>query len=142
MIYIDGIKYFIIDLESLWILSHDFEQFISAWLKPQRKDVFIDIGAHIGKYILSMARLVSSEGFVVAIEPNPLSYQTLERKINLNEIKNIRAINMAAWDTECMLKLFTANWAGRNSLKIDRKQGWIDVKARRMDDVLKELGIG
>jgi len=86
-----------------------------------------------------MARRVGKNGVVVAIEPHPFTFQTLVRNINLNHVTNVLALNVAAWNGESHLKLFTAQWAGRNSVKTDRKQGWVTVPARRMDEVLTEL---
>ena len=44
VVQVDGIRFFLVDLESLWIVSHDFERFMSTWLKPQPNEVAVDVG--------------------------------------------------------------------------------------------------
>jgi len=39
--------------------------------------VFIDVGAHVGRYALLASRLVGAEGLVVAVEPVPENYAAL-----------------------------------------------------------------
>jgi FkbM family methyltransferase len=72
------------------------------------------------------------------VEPNPINYQTLQNNIKLNNIRNVVALNFASWDRECALKLFTGHVAGHHSVKMNWKLGWFEVKAKKMDNVLKE----
>jgi len=143
IIHVDGIKYALLDYESFVIISHKetekYESFMPMWLRPKRGEVLLDIGAHIGKYTLTTARTIGDEGLVVAVEPHPGNYQTLMKNIRLNEIENVIALNLAAWDTDCELRVFVGNVSGHHSVKIDQKLGWIKVKARAMDNVVKEL---
>lgn len=133
----DGITYVLIDQESFEIVN-GFENFMSMWLKPEKGEVLLDIGAHIGKYTLGMARIVGDEGMVLAIEPNPANYQALRKNIQLNNLRNVIPLNLAAWDGDCTLELFTGHLAGHHSTKIDWNLGANKVRARAMDDVLKE----
>lgn len=145
VIEIDGIKYTLLDFDSFEIVSSvlaKFENFMPMWLKPRRREVLVDIGAHIGKYTLTAAKVVGNEGMVVAIEPHPVNYQVLQRNIGLNNLKNVIALNLAAWNTDCELKLFTGDVAGHHSAKVNRRLGWVKVEARVMDQVLKELRLG
>jgi FkbM family methyltransferase len=136
----EGIKYALVDEESFEIIK-DFEGFMSLWFKPQEGEVMIDIGAHIGKYALSGARFVGEKGTVLAVEPNPANYEILRKNIRLNNLGNVVALNLAAWDRECILELFTGHLGGHHSTKIDWKLGANRAEAKRMDIVLKENGI-
>jgi len=140
VVKINGVKYALVDSESFDIVK-EFENFILHWLNPKKGEVFIDIGAHIGKYALKIAREVGETGLVIAVEPNPDNYQMLQRGIMLNNLKNVVALNMAAWNEESTLKLFTGHLAGHHSTKIDWKLGWHEVNARPMDDVIEEFDI-
>jgi len=139
---IDGIKYALLDLESLKIISYEFESFMQIWLKPRRGEVFVDIGAHIGRYTLNVAKAVKNEGTVVAIEPHPANYRTLLRNVRLNKLENVVVLNLAAWNSDGKLKLFIGHKSGHHSVKRDRRVGWVTVNAMVMDHVLKELRLG
>jgi FkbM family methyltransferase len=142
LIEVDGIKYILLDFESLVIASREFESFVSMWLEPRRGEVLVDIGAHMGRYTLTTAKVVGNEGMVVAIEPHPENCETLQRNIRLNRLENVIVLNFAAWDTDCELKLFTGDVAGHHSVRMNRRLGWVKVKGRVMDRVLKELNLG
>jgi len=142
IIKIDGIYYSLLDRESLEILSREFESFMQPWLEPRNGGVFVDIGAHIGKYALHAAKIVGNEGKVVAIEPHPLNYQTLQRNIELNKLENVIALNLAAWNMDCKLKLFIGEATARHSTKTNWSRGWVEVDGRVTDHVLEDLSIG
>jgi len=59
-------------------------------------DVCIDVGAHIGYYTLLASRLVGPRGHVYAIEPALTTYAELRRNLELNEVSNVTALNVAA----------------------------------------------
>jgi FkbM family methyltransferase len=64
------------------------------------------------------ARCVGAEGNVVAIEASPVTFDKLTHNIALNRNKNIRPINMAAWNMFAELRLFrgTDNDSGKNTV--------------------------
>jgi FkbM family methyltransferase len=140
VVNIYGFKYTLIDYES-FVIINESEDFMFMWLKPEKGEVLVDIGAHIGKYTLTTAKIVGDEGIVIAIEPNLENYQILQKNIEINNIKNVIALNLVAWDKDCILKLFTGHLAGHHSTKINWKLGANKVKARAMDNVLRENGI-
>ncbi|MHA1664402.1 MAG: FkbM family methyltransferase [Candidatus Njordarchaeales archaeon] len=104
MINLDGNKFYCIDSESIWILSYEFENWMWEHLKLNKGDVFVDVGAHIGKYTVPVAKIVGENGLVIAVEPHPENYRTLVKNIRLNDLKNVLALNIAAWSEECKLK--------------------------------------
>jgi FkbM family methyltransferase len=59
-------------------------------------DVCIDVGAHVGYYTLLASRLVGPPGHVYAIEPASTTYAELRRNLELNEVSNVTALNLAA----------------------------------------------
>jgi FkbM family methyltransferase len=141
IVEMDGVKYFLVDSESFLIISRGFESFVSMWLKPKKGDVLLDIGAHIGRYTLTTAKVVGNEGMVIAVEGHPINFQVLKKNISLNNFKNVIALNIAAWHTNCKLNMFVGDTAGHHSVKIDRGLGFVEVEAKAMDDVLKELSL-
>lgn len=58
--------------------------------------VVVDVGANIGTHTLFFSEKVADEGFVVALEPQRLSFQMLCGNIALNGRTNVKAIQAAA----------------------------------------------
>lgn len=141
IININGTKYVLVDDESFCIVTPEFESWMWNYLKPKKGDVFLDIGAHIDKYSLQVAKIVGEKGLVIAIELMPKNYSTLMRNIKLNGLKSIIPLRIAAWNTECDVKLFIGDKGGHNSLKYNMGLGYIKVKAKSLDIVLKELNV-
>ena len=136
IVEINGIGYFLLDRESFEIVSPEFESFMKAWFEPRRDEVFIDVGAHIGKYALRGAKIVGNGGMVLAVEPAPINYQTLVRNIELNKLRNVIPINLAAWNVDTNLKFFVGETTARHSIKANVGLGYFEVEARALDHVL------
>jgi FkbM family methyltransferase len=100
------------------------------------------VGAHVGTLAIPLARTCAE---LVAIEANPDSYRLLTTNIALNHAENVRAVNIAASDTDTPLRflLNTDNSGGskRKPLVADDRYTYDDptevtVSAARLDDVL------
>lgn len=140
IIEVEGTKYALVDQESFEIIN-EHESFMPMWLKARKGDVFIDVGAHIGKYAIAVAKTIGNQGTVVAIEPNQENYQALKKNVELNRRENIISLNLAAWKNNDEIDLFTGHLAGHHSAKIDWKLGSAKVRAMSLDNVLKQLSI-
>ena len=68
-------------------------RFLSRWLRTG--DMMVDVGAHVGLFVLYGARLVGSSGVVHAFEPVPYNYERLSQNVALNGYSNVR-LNRAA----------------------------------------------
>lgn len=141
IISVNGLKFNLIDDESLGIATPDFEPWMFDYLKPKFGDIFLDVGAHIGKYSLQVADKIGENGSVIAVEPMPECYKALEENIVLNKFNNIIPLNFAAWDKDCILKLFIGDKMGHNSIKSNMGLGYLDVKARELDGLLEEMKV-
>ena len=135
----NSLIYSLVDCESFDIVFDYYENFVLKWLRLTRGEVFVDVGAHIGKYTLLAAKKVGNEGLVVAVEPHPINYQTLVKNLLLNKIRNVIALNLAAWNKDCDLDLYVGKMGGSHSTKSNWKRGEIKVRARSMDGVFKPL---
>ena len=140
-IQVNGIKFRCVDSESLKILSPTYESQVWRHLNLERGDVFIDVGAHVGKYTLKASKVVGEGGLVVAIEPHPKNYRYLLENIKLNGLKNVVALNLAAWSDRCKVKLFVSEKAGQHSVKKDSKRGYIYIQADTLDNILGKLNV-
>jgi FkbM family methyltransferase len=117
-------------------LTHHFEKF--------RKGNFVDIGAHVGKYTVLVARQLQDRGAVVSIEAHPGNFNALKRNIELNGLTNVIAVNLACWSKNGHLRLFRdSSSTATSSYSVTKKfQGdHITIDAKTLDDILKELKI-
>jgi FkbM family methyltransferase len=73
-------------------LQRAIKEFVSAG------DAVYDIGAHIGYVSLSLAKRVGPTGSVIAFEPVPRNVDLLRRNIEVNGLKNIQLMDVAASD--------------------------------------------
>jgi FkbM family methyltransferase len=110
-----------------------WEPALSSWITSRLRtgDVFVDVGAYIGYFSLLAAKAVGHSGRVVSIEPAPQVFDLLAANVRMNRTGNIRCENIAAWDREAKLRLFTKRgisvskttvhpqWASRYALESD-----------------------
>ncbi len=139
VVNVNGVKYALVDSASVIGVSSSYEPWMSDYLRPIGGDVFIDVGAAIGRYALSLAKAVGENGLVVAIEPNPQNYEALLRGIHLNGFENIVALKIAAWNINCKMKMFLSHRSGWHSVKRNWRLSYIEVEAKTLDKVVKEL---
>lgn len=85
-----------------------WEPNLTSWIKDRLRpgDVFVDVGASVGYYSLLASQLVGESGRVVAIEALPETFGVLETNLEKNHARNVRAVNVAAWDSDESVTLF------------------------------------
>lgn len=66
-----------------------------------------DLGAHFGLYSIGLARRVGPTGEVAAFEPNPASFERLERHRCMNNLPWLKLHGCAASDHEANAELYT-----------------------------------
>jgi FkbM family methyltransferase len=142
-LFIDGVHYKLVDLESLSTLSFMHEPWITRYLKVRDGEIFVDVGAHIGKYALKIAK-ENPKSIVIAIEPAKDTFYALLEGIKRNRLKNVIALNMAAWDTNTKVKIFVteAHEGSSAFLHLAKNAGIIredEVNGSKLDDVIEKL---
>lgn len=101
------------------------EKWIKKIEKLVKKKTFIDVGANIGIYPLSLFKKAK---YIYAFEPEEENYKRLEQNIKINRITNIKSVKKAVSDKNGV----TA------TLYINRKdKGWSSLMMRHKDG--KEL---
>jgi FkbM family methyltransferase len=143
---VDNISFTLVEMSDIYILYNSFESFLYKYLDAKEGDVFIDVGSHIGKYSLKLAKKVGNNGIVIAIEANPQNYYTLIKNIHDNNCSNVKAYNLAAWNTSSYLEMFPGKYSTLNSLKkcLQEQQGYDSnkpsqkVKADCLDNILQD----
>jgi FkbM family methyltransferase len=134
LVSIKGCKFYLLDADSLDVISPRFEHFLDYWFQVNEGDVFIDVGAHIGKYTVHFARKGSR---VMAIEPDTVTFRSLARNIRVNNLKNVILLNVAAWNERTELVLYSGPYAGQNSVKL-RSNKWVVVHSETLDSLARQ----
>jgi len=108
-----------------------------------RGGIFIDVGVNKSDFSLLASRLVGPEGRVMSFEPAPDNCHWIRRSIEKNGYTNIDLYEIALSDENGDAQLYLGKKSGWHSLisgQPDRDRGAIQVKTRRLDDFLDEIG--
>jgi SAM-dependent methyltransferase len=114
---------------------HDIAAIIESYVlnvyriqKIKRGSIVLDIGAGIGEFAVLASDKVGKEGKVIAIEPSPDDFKTLQDNIRLNGCNNVIPINSAVSDKK-----------ERLLLKFKEKE--FEAKGETLSEILSNLGI-
>jgi len=110
---------------------------------------FVDVGAHVGYYSLKAAKIVGSQGRVLAIEPNPDILPVLRKNIAANYDNIITIVPVACSDSDTTLEFFSAYRANSGGSSLSRAnaehygttKATYHVPARRLDAIIQENNI-
>ncbi|MDH6072978.1 FkbM family methyltransferase [Chrysosporum ovalisporum CS-1034] len=112
-------------------------------LKKLTKDaVFLDIGANIGCFSITTAKLLEKQNIsVIAIEASPTIFAYLQNNIEANLLTNVKALNLAAAERdESSINFYEAplDQFGMGSLSPQFNNcPTIQVKTKTIDSILK-----
>jgi len=90
----------------------------------------LDIGANIGLHALNFSA-VAKNGLVIACEPQPKTFKTLEKNVSQNNIGNIIPLNVAIADAAKIATFYVASDDAYSSL--------IDTGRKEMNEEIKVL---
>jgi len=139
---IHGLKFKMQDYECCYVCTPLFEDWSwDLYQKIKKGDVFVDVGAHVGRYTLPVARAVGEQGLVIAVEADIENYNCLRENIECNNVHNVITINVAAWSDNRKLKFYRGDLSSRGSTKIKTGNAYIEVNGRRLDSLLEEVGV-
>jgi FkbM family methyltransferase len=104
-------------------------------------DVFVDIGANIGFFTNLAARLVGSDGFVLAVEPMDKNVQLILRSLERNGFAHVRVLACAASDREGRVAMRTDPGTSNGQAVATGMAGQRTLYAQtlRLDDVSRDL---
>ena len=105
----------------------------------------VDIGANVGYYSITAARLIGSEKRVFSFEPQERVVGKLRRNIELNALSNVVVFPFALADAPGNVTFYvpTEGQEGLGSMRANGRFAvakTVEVEARRLDDVLATLG--
>jgi FkbM family methyltransferase len=113
------------------------------WYKPEPGDLVFDIGAHAGLTTCQLARMVGSDGRVVAFEPDPNSLLWLEKNVLDQNISNVTIVPKAI-DANTGTAPFNADGtlgaALLNRTVYGHTGGQVEVPTLSLQDACAEFG--
>jgi hypothetical protein len=129
------------DLDSTIVVSPAFERrdiellliLIRQQLSQSKKILFVDIGAHFGKYTVIVGkRFKSSNVRIFSFEPDKKRYTLLKKNLRTNNIKNFRSFNVGLGSKK-----------GKNDLGIttDRLDRLIGKEISKFDHIIVKMDI-
>ena len=101
-------------------------------------DFIIDVGAGMGEDTYVFSKAVGPHGSVLAIEAHPSTFKVLSLFLQLNEIHNVKAENLAASNTDGTLWLSSlpeGDWQCNSLICNEESENKIEVKTLRLDDM-------
>jgi FkbM family methyltransferase len=122
-----------------------WEPILTSWVRQRLApgDTFVDVGANVGYYSLLASQLVGDSGKVVAVEAAPQTFSVLRENVLRNRADNVRTVNMAAWDSETSLQIFSkaGNTPGTSTLMPGWAKQWnlephCEVPAAPLSEIL------
>jgi len=134
--------YNLVDYTSLYICSPHFEDWAWDYLPVKEGDLFIDIGAHLGKYSLPIARAVGDKGSVIALEANSKNHDCLKNNVGLNNLHYITVLNIAAWSNDENLEFYPGESSGTGSINNKTGGKHCEISGRSLDSLLEEMAVG
>lgn len=111
------------------------------FLQHKKFDLFVDIGAHIGKYSIMMASL-NKKGEVIAIEPDARNFSILNYNVKINHLKNVKTLPFACSSKKGFIRLFYDKWLTTSpSATSNQTKTHVLVKCERLDGLLPKKQI-
>jgi len=136
VINLNGRRFFCRKGTTDWLHVMDFEPETTEFLSRQHGNVFLDIGAHIGRYTVLLAGNFKK---VVSAEPFGETFRILSRNVKNNHLRNI-VVNKALAETEGHEWLYVHQNLGQCSM-IFPSNCRVQVPVTTADFLLRRLGI-
>ncbi len=141
-IYIYNIFFMYVPINIFNFFNSSYSGYIKMY-KPKKGDIVIEGGAYKGNFTILLSRMVKKEGKVIALEPNPVIYKILKKRIIKLKLKNIILINSGLWWGKKYLKFNTGilknnkNFNALNNNKYKEKKS-VNIKCISIDSIVKK----
>jgi len=110
-----------------------------------KEGVFIDVGAHIGRYALMIAKQLDGHGKSIAFEPNPGNVSHMERLKELNHLTNLIIVGKGCMDKNETLTFFMDEHIGSSNssffMEPSTPYDKIKIECVKLDDWLRKKKI-
>lgn len=126
-------------IQDMFINMSSHEDEILQHFTPKEGDIVVDIGAAFGFYTILASQMVGQKGRVIAIEPQPESFQMLNSNIKLNKLSNVKTLNYAVYSNETKLKLYNT-YSVLPERAVKNTSEYSEIKANTLDNLLFQIG--
>jgi FkbM family methyltransferase len=127
------------------LLNPDYNLEELAFLRAYTPDsgVFIDIGANVGTYALTLAKSVGTKGTVIAVEPHPVARTRLAFNRDASNLVQVKLVAAAAGpsDGELLIETDGDNLGASHIVTDKTSTGTIRVPALTLQRILADAGI-
>lgn len=88
---VEGLKLYLYKNDDSSISTSDYEKDIVLLMKKFVKsgDTVLNLGSHVGFYVLHASKLVGPTGKVYGFEPNPENFDLLKKNVDVNKLENV-----------------------------------------------------
>lgn len=106
-------------------------------------NVFIDIGGHVG-YFTCLVGSQNPEMPIIVFEPNPINYKVLIKNVEINKLKNVKALNVGLSEQAGEAILFGNDGGGSIEPKAftEEPKDKVSVKVEKLDSYISYIPKG
>ncbi len=104
--------------------------------------IFIDVGAHLGRFTLLGANIVGNKGLVVALDPDQRVFQRLVENVNINNLHNVITLPIAASNKNFLAHFRlskTLGWSSLTNMHENKIEAEVLIPAFTLDDLIESL---
>jgi FkbM family methyltransferase len=119
-----------------WLGTYEVEkaELFTQYAKPG--GTVYDIGANVGFYTLIASQLVGPTGQVIAFEPSPRNLHFLHHHLDLNQVSNVRILDLAVSNGEGTAQFLVGNDPRTSKMT---SSGDIIVRTAALDHLAEHL---
>jgi FkbM family methyltransferase len=105
--------------------------------------VFVDVGANVGTYALTLARHVAANGTVIAVEPHPVTCTRLAFNRAASALDNVKLVAVAAGssDGELMIQTDADNLGASHIVSVEGADCAVRVPSLRLQRILHDAAV-
>jgi len=112
---------------------HLHEKAVSEYLVETRGNLFIDLGANLGRYSLLLSPNYEK---VIAVEPDPNNMYFLKGNVERAGVQNVEFMQVAVGNRNEEVRLYVAPHVGGHNIYVDRGLGHVTVKMETLRQIL------
>lgn len=123
--------------------GYDLEELTFLRAHVPEGGVFVDVGANVGIYALTMAKVVGQKGRVIAIEPHPVARARLTFNRDASDLGYVKIVAVAAGpsDGELMIETDRENLGASHIVAAGSSASAIRVPAQTLLRILGDAGV-